>query len=90
MTTRTRHFKISFPSPFTLYGIEGIQPAGEYVVEQDEKLLEEEPSETFCPFATFIHLPPASNRGGNIRVVPVDPSELQDVKGSKYAPANQA
>ena len=40
MTIRTTRTTVSFSSPFTLQNLEGIQPAGEYVVLVDDELIE--------------------------------------------------
>ena len=40
MTIRTTRTTVSFSSPFTLQDLEGIQPAGEYVVLIDDELIE--------------------------------------------------
>jgi hypothetical protein len=40
MTIRTTRTTVSFSSPFTLQSLEGIQPAGEYVVLIDDELIE--------------------------------------------------
>lgn len=78
MSIRTQHFTVRFPKPFTLYGIDGVQPAGDYTMEQDEKLVDGMYSADQCRIATFIHLPGASDPPGKVRVVPVDPSEIAE------------
>ena len=40
MTIRTTRSTVSFSSPFTLRNLEGVQPAGEYVVMADDELIE--------------------------------------------------
>ncbi|SDR87995.1 hypothetical protein [Bradyrhizobium canariense] len=40
MTIRTTRTTASFSSPFTLQDLEGVQPAGEYVVLIDDELIE--------------------------------------------------
>ncbi|MDA4848862.1 hypothetical protein [Hoeflea poritis] len=78
MTVRTQHFTVRFAAPFSLYGIDEIQPAGDYAVEQDEKLVNGKYTADQCRIATFIHLPGVSGPLGKVRLVPVDPSELDE------------
>ena len=40
MTIRTTRSTVSFSNPFTLRNLEGVQPAGEYVVLADDELVE--------------------------------------------------
>lgn len=40
MTIRTTRSTVSFSNPFTLRNLEGVQPAGEYVVLADDELIE--------------------------------------------------
>ena len=37
LTTRTTRTTVSFSSPFTLRSLEGVQPAGEYVILSDDE-----------------------------------------------------
>ena len=41
MTLRTSRRSVTFGSPFSLPGLDGIQPAGTYTIETDEELLEQ-------------------------------------------------
>jgi hypothetical protein len=40
LTIRTTRSTVSFSSPFTLQNLEGVQPAGEYVVLTDDERIE--------------------------------------------------
>jgi hypothetical protein len=40
LTIRTTRSTVSFSNPFTLQNLEGVQPAGEYVVLADDELIE--------------------------------------------------
>jgi hypothetical protein len=40
LTIRTTRSTVSFSNPFTLRNLEGLQPAGEYVVLADDELIE--------------------------------------------------
>ena len=77
MTVRTSRKTVTFTRPFSLSGIDEVQPAGSYTVETDE---EELPGGSFPAnrrIATLILL--RSRRGGRIieEVISIDPLELQ-------------
>ncbi len=76
MTTRTERFIVRFSSPFRLYAADGVHPAGDYAVDQDEQLIEGITWLAYQRVATFIHLPAITSGGGKKQLVPVDPSEL--------------
>ena len=38
MHTRTRHSIVSFHYPFSLSGVDGVQPAGEYSIAEDDEI----------------------------------------------------
>jgi hypothetical protein len=40
LTVRTTRTTVSFSSPFTLQNLQGVQPAGEYVILSDDELVE--------------------------------------------------
>ena len=77
MTVRTSPKTVTFTRPFSLSGIDEVQPAGSYTVETDE---EELPGVSFPAnrrIATLILL--RSRRSGRIieEVISIDPLELQ-------------
>lgn len=77
MTVLTSHRSVTFTQPFSLSGIDGVQPAGTYTVETHEGLLPSLSSPAYRPIATLIFLP--SRPGGTFveRVVNIDPVELE-------------
>jgi hypothetical protein len=77
MTVRTSRKSVTFSRPFSLSGIEGVQPAGTYTVETDEELLPGLSFPAYRRIATLIFL--RSRGGGAIveEVVNIDPLELQ-------------
>jgi hypothetical protein len=77
MTVRTSHKSVTFTQPFSLSGIDGVQPAGTYTVETDEELLPGLSFPAYQRIATLMVL--RSRRGGPVveEVVNIDPLELQ-------------
>jgi hypothetical protein len=77
MTTRTTTRTVTFSRPFTLSGIDGIQPAGSYVVETDEEPIQELSFSAYRRIATLLLLP--SRPGSTIlaQIATIDPLELK-------------
>jgi hypothetical protein len=77
MNTRTSRQAVTFTRPFSLSGIDEVQPAGTYTVETDEELLPGLSFPAYRRIATLIFL--RSRRGGPVveEVVNIDPLELQ-------------
>ncbi len=77
MTVRTSRKTVTFTQPFSLRGIDEVQPAGSYTVETDEEQLPGLSFPAYRRIATLILL--RSRGGGRIleEVVNIDPLELQ-------------
>jgi hypothetical protein len=77
MTVRTSRKTVTFKRPFSLSGIDEVQPAGSYTVETDEELLPGLSFPAYRRIATLIFL--RSRRGGPVveEVANIDPLELQ-------------
>jgi hypothetical protein len=60
MTIRTTRTTVSFSNPFTLQSLEGIQPAGEYVVLIDDELIEGLSRLAYRRVATLFQTPAVS------------------------------
>ncbi len=80
MTTRTTRRNVTFRRPFSISGIEGVQPAGTYVVETDEQLLEELSFPAYHRVSTSIILPVGGGGSGSYQVVRIDPAELEEAQ----------
>ena len=76
MTTRTNAVSVTFHRPFSLSGIDQLQPAGTYVVETDEELIEGLSFSAYRRVATTIRLPVQSSRAGFSQSVPINPVDL--------------
>ncbi len=79
MTTapRTSRESVTFARPFSLRGLDGVQPAGTYVVETEEELIEGLSFPAYRRVATVMLLP--SGAGGTAwrQIAAVDPAELR-------------
>lgn len=78
--TRTTTRTVTFTRPFELNGLDGVQPAGSYVVETDEELIDSLSFPVYRRIATWIHLPHADERSngglGMAQTALIDPDEL--------------
>jgi hypothetical protein len=77
MTVRTSRKTVIFTRPFSVSGIDEVQPPGAYVVETDEALLPDLSFPAFRRVATLIWLRSPSGRGIMEQMVDIDPLELQ-------------
>jgi hypothetical protein len=80
MTTRTTRQSVMFRRPFSISGAEGVQPAGTYIVETDEELLEGLSFPAYHRVSTSIILPVQGSGSGSYQVVRIDPAELEEVQ----------
>lgn len=82
MTMRTSSNTVTFLHPFKLSGVDDVQPAGRYVVETDEELLQIISHTAYRRLSTFIRLPGRSGSTEWARIVDVEPTELATVLAS--------
>lgn len=87
--TRTTTRTVTFTRPFALSGLDGVQPAGSYILETDEELIESLSFPVYRRTASWIHLPHAdgkSNRGTGVsQTALVDPDEVDRLLASEEA-----
>jgi hypothetical protein len=76
MSTRTTQTTVTFRRPFTISGVDGMQPAGRYAIETDEELLQGISFPAYRRVQTLIHLHAAPGQSGISQTVMVDPEEL--------------
>jgi hypothetical protein len=93
MITRTIGETITFQHPFRLSGADDLQPAGRYLVEIDEELIQSLSFPAYRRLSTFIHLGGRPNSNELARVVDIDPTELasvraRDGRAQKIAPTS--
>ncbi|MEK1888590.1 MAG: hypothetical protein AAAB35_13690 [Phyllobacterium sp.] len=77
MTARTRRSIAHFAAPFTLRGLDGIQPAGDYDIDEDEEVIEGLSWLAYQRVATFIHVPARRSGGRRMQLVAIDYTELE-------------
>lgn len=76
MDVRTRSETVTFRHPFKLSVADDVQPAGRYVVETDEELLQTSSLTAYRRISTFIRLPGRSGSMELARIIDIDPAEL--------------
>ena len=76
MTVRTTRTTVSFSSPFTLENVEGVQPAGEYVVLIDDESIEGLCRVAYRRVATLFQTPAIYAPQQGIQVVSISQTEL--------------
>ena len=67
---------MTFASPFVLGGSDEVLPAGAYIVETDEELLEGLSFPAYRRILTLIHLHAEPKYPGRMRTLTIDPTEL--------------
>jgi hypothetical protein len=75
--TRTTRKTVIFLHPFTLKGVDGALPPGEYQVVTDEELIEGLSFPAYHRISTMIFVPAQSRRSSSIEMVTIDPLDLQ-------------
>ena len=73
MAVRTTRSEVTFLAPFVLAELDEPQPAGSYVVETDEEIVEGNERTVYVRVATLLYL----EKGAITRVVTIDPKGLQ-------------
>ena len=76
MTIRTTKKTVSFRRSYVLGGFDEELPAGDYIVETDEELLEGISFPAYRRVLTLIHLPAKPGQPGVKRTWTIDPNEL--------------
>ena len=79
MAARTSTATVIFQHPFKLSGAEDVQPAGCYVVETDEELLQTSSLPAYRRLSTFIRLPGRPGSMELARIIDIEPAELSAV-----------
>jgi hypothetical protein len=77
LVARTTESVVRFAAAFTMPGIDGAQPAGDYRVDQDEETIEGISRLAWRRVGTFIHLPAISVSGPLHQMVPIDWADLE-------------
>lgn len=77
MTVRTSRKTVTFTRPFSLSGIDEMQPAGTYTVETDEELIQGVSFPAYRRIATLIFLRSPPGSAVMEQVANLDPLELE-------------
>ena len=83
---RTTRETVTFEHPFSLFAVDGVQPAGTYTVETDEDLIEGLSFLAYRRVATTIYLPLRYGGRGSLQAVRVEPRELDEARGKPAPP----
>ena len=76
MATRTTSKIVTFGKPFALADLEEVLPAGDYVVDTEEDLMDGLSFSAYFRVSTTIYLPSATANASLWRTMRVDPEEL--------------
>jgi hypothetical protein len=82
MTMRTHRRTVTFRRPFSLSGLDEMQPAGSYTVETNEEMLEGLSFPAWRRTATVILLRPPAGTVGLGQDLEIDPGELEAIEDS--------
>ncbi|MGH0242393.1 hypothetical protein GHK51_26770 [Sinorhizobium meliloti] len=77
MFARTSHRTVHFDKPFWISGLSEMVTAGDYVVDEEEELIEGLSWTAYRRVATFITLPATTENNYRMRLVPIDPEEIE-------------
>ena len=92
MIQRTTTRTVTFAHPFTLSGVDEVQPAGSYTVETDEELIQTLSFPAYRSTGTWLRLPSQGRLATSTHAVKLTPVELEaalakDVLASPDVPA---
>jgi len=77
MPERTTHSSVTFLQPFSLAGVDGVQPAGTYSIETVEETLGNLSFVAYRRVLTTIVLPCVGTPSRQKQVVTIDPRDLE-------------
>jgi hypothetical protein len=77
MPERTTHTSVTFLHPFSLAGVDGVQPPGTYSIETIEETLDNLSFVAYRRVSTTIVLPAVGIPSRKRQVVPIDPQDLE-------------
>ncbi|NMD07352.1 MAG: hypothetical protein GYA66_05170 [Phyllobacteriaceae bacterium] len=81
---RSRRKTISFSKPFSLKGLDGPQPAGDYVIVTDETKINTTLFEAWKRVSTQIRLPSLAVDTGIEQYTTIEPGDLEDALRSDH------
>ena len=78
MSTRTKQETVTFGHPFTISGVDGVQPAGSYIVQIEEEALESLWFLAYRRVATSMLLPIHPSSTSSVQSILIEPRELEE------------
>ena len=77
MSTRTKQETVTFGHPFTISGVDGVQPAGSYVVQIDEEAVDSLSLLAYRRVRTSMLLPLHPGSTSSLQSILIEPRELE-------------
>jgi len=77
MPERTTHSSVTFLHPFSLVGLDGVQPAGTYTIETVEETVDNLSFVAYRRVSTTIVVPAVGTPTRQRQVVTIDPRDLE-------------
>ncbi len=90
MLFRTTITTVTFLMPFSIAAANQTLPAGAYLVETDEELIQGLSFPAYRRVATFLRIPQARAPSDRLHSVPIDPQELQAALAKDVVSYNEA
>jgi hypothetical protein len=90
MLVRTTIRTVTFLMPFSVAAANQELPAGAYLVETDEELIQELSFPAYRRVATFLRIPQSRAPSDRLHSVPVDPDELEAALARDVVSYNEA
>ena len=90
MLSRTSTRTVTFQMPFSIAAANHELPAGTYLVETDEELIQELSFPAYRRVAMFLRIPLGRGQSGREHSVPVEPDELEAALARDIASYNAA
>ena len=78
MSTRTKQETVTFTRPFTISGVDGVQPAGSYIVQIDDEVLEGLSFLAYRRAGTSMLLPLHPGSSSSVQSILIEPRELEE------------
>ena len=79
MLTKTRRTTVHFADAFSLPGIDVVLPSGDYVIVEDEELIDGLSFVAYRRTGTFIEGPSVSSKARSMQMFPIDFADLENV-----------
>jgi len=78
MNTRTKQETAIFTHPFTMDGVDGVQPAGSYIVQIEEEVIESLSRLAYRRVETSMLVPLRPGSSSSVQSILIKPRDLED------------